>query len=423
MKRFLIIAVALVAISAGGWVANDRVNFDRSAWLADYEQLRSAVEAGYANLQWTRPSKNVDLVTLNATALQQLQGATSNSEARQALQTFISGFDDGHFRIERNPPRPIAAVMSWFERDADITIDFKMSASDACSAFGFGAQSHDLAVEGAEPLANATFAAAMLTSARGGKYGVIRIPLFQQREYGAVCEKAWPQFQAGRTGQCDENCQDDFNVVVKHEVAQALADDARALAAAGANAIVIDLTGNGGGTEWAEFAAAALTGKPLQLPQVALVRAISDSANTTCDLSALWKDRNYQPACWNVVPSKSEPHETRAYARPYQGPLYIMTDPNTASASEQFAATLQDNGVARTIGQHTMGVGCGYVDGGNPVTLKNSGIVVWMPNCARFRADGSNEFDGVKPDYPADWGSDAASKTRVLLSVLDRMPR
>jgi C-terminal processing protease CtpA/Prc len=160
----------------------------------------------------------------------------------------------------------------------------------------------------------------------------------------------------------------------------------------------------------------------LQLPGVAVIRAISDSAKTTpCELSALWQDRVYQPVCWNVVPGSSEPHETRGYARPYDGPLYILTDPRTASASEQFAATLQDNGVARTIGQQTMGVGCGYINGGNPVTLRHSRIVVWMPNCARFRADGSNEFDGVTPDYPVEWASDAAINTKMVLGVLDRL--
>jgi hypothetical protein len=424
MKKILIMIVAVVAVVGGGWVTNDRVNFDRSAWLADYEQLRSSVESGYANLKWSRSSKKVDLVTLNATALQQLEQATSNSQARSALQTFAAGFGDGHFHLERNPPRPVAAVMGWFDRDGAISIDLGLSAKDACSAFGFGAKSHELTVEGAQPLAKSTFAAGTLAGANGRKYGVIRIPLFQQRDYGVICEKTWPQFQAGRTGSCDENCQNDFNVLVKHEVAQALADDARALQAAGAALVVIDLTGNGGGTEWAEFAAAALTPKTLTPPRVAVIRAMSDSAKaTSCDLRALWQDRAYEPGCWNVVLSSSEPHQSRAYARPYDGPLYIMTDPHTASASEQFAATLQDNGVARTIGQQTMGVGCGFIDGGSPVTLKHSRIVVWMSNCARFRADGSNEFDGVKPDFAVEWGSDSASKTKVLLSVLDKLPR
>ena len=249
------------------------------------------------------------------------------------------------------------------------------------------------------------------------------IPLFRQREYRSVCENRWPQFQDGKTGICDERCQGRFGVHVKHELAQALADDARALVAMGAASIVIDLTGNGGGTEWAEYAAAALSAKPLRPPAVWLIRAISDSAAVTCDLSQLWQNRNAQPPCWNAVPSPREPEEVQSYARPYTGPLYIMTDANTASASEQFAATLRDNNAALTIGTRTMGIGCGFVDGGNPVRLRYSRLVVWMPNCARFRADGTNEFEGVKPDFPVDWGSDEKSRTEALLEFFDAIPR
>ena len=424
MKKLMIILVGVATLTAGGWFADDRIRFDRTAWLSDYEQLRTGVETHYANLKWSRTSKNVDLVMLNQQALEQLQNATSNSAARRALHTFVAGFDDAHFHIERNPPRVLASLLGWFDDGTETpSINFGMTASDVCSTLGFAAKSHDLAVEGATPLNNSTFAAGMLTSASKRKFGVIRIPLFQQREYGTVCERSWPQFQAGQTGACDEECQDEFNVLVKHEVAQALADDARALMANGAESVTIDLTGNGGGTEWAEFAATALSPTHLQPPTVALIRAISDSAHVACDLSALWKDRDAQPGCWNVVPSPGEPHEERPYARPYSGALYIMTDAATASASEQFAAMLQDNRVARTIGQPTMGIGCGFVNGGNPITLRHSRLVIWMPNCARFRADGTNEFEGIKPDYPVDWGSDNASRTAALLGVLDQLPR
>jgi C-terminal processing protease CtpA/Prc len=117
------------------------------------------------------------------------------------------------------------------------------------------------------------------------------------------------------------------------------------------------------------------------------------------------------------------PQEKLEFDRPYSSRLYIMTDPNTASASEEFAATLVDNGVAKTMGVKTMGVGCGFTDGGNPTKLKNSKLVIWMPDCARMRADGSNEFEGVKPDIAVDWGADQASKTTALLLSLDRLPK
>ncbi len=408
----------------GGWAVNDRASFDRAAWLADYEQLKKAVEESYANLQWSRTSKAVDLVSLNVNAVRALQEATSNSGARAALADFVAGFDDGHFSVERKPPQPLAALLNVFERSSEASVNFAMSAIDVCNALGFKTVEHELAVDGAHPLANTTFAAGTLTTASKRAFGIIRIPLFQQREYGAVCERSWPAFQANRTGVCDAECQDHFGVLVKHELAQALADDARALVSAGAEGVVIDLTGNGGGTEWAEFAAVALTHRPLQLPRIALIRAITraDSAKVSCNLARIWQDRDFQPSCWNIIvmPADTQARQDGAYARPYDGRLFIMTDARTASASEQLAATLRDNEAAYTIGQKTMGVGCGFVDGGNPVTLTHSRLVVWMPNCARFRADGSNEFEGVIPDYPVDWGSNTATKTAALLDALER---
>src|SRR5688572_23095221 len=185
MKKALILLLGIATLTAGGWFADDRIRFDRAAWLSDYEQLRAAVETHYANLKWSRASKNVDLVLLNQTALEELQRATSNSTARRALHTFAAGFNDAHFHIERNPPRVVASVLARFgDENVTPSIDFGMTAANACSALGFAAESHDLAVEGATPLANSTFAAGMLTSRRGRKFGVIRIPLFQQREYG-----------------------------------------------------------------------------------------------------------------------------------------------------------------------------------------------------------------------------------------------
>ena len=69
-----------------------------------------------------------------------------------------------------------------------------------------------------------------------------------------------------------------------------------------------------------------------------------------------------------------------------------------------------------------LGVGCGYTNGGNPTTLKHSGLVIRMPDCVRLRADGGNEFKGIRPDYPVAWDGAAGTKTRALLTALERLP-
>ncbi|MGQ0561469.1 MAG: hypothetical protein ACT443_06290, partial [Gemmatimonadota bacterium] len=66
-----------------------------------------------------------------------------------------------------------------------------------------------------------------------------------------------------------------------------------------------------------------------------------------------------------------------------------------------------------------VGVGCGYTNGGIDIKLRNSGLVIRMPDCARLRADGSNEYEGVKPDVVVDWGSSKASKGEALVKALE----
>lgn len=43
------------------------------------------------------------------------------------------------------------------------------------------------------------------------------------------------------------------------------------------------------------------------------------------------------------------------------GPAYIVTDGKTGSAAEMFTALAQDAGLAKAIGSHTMGDGCGFM--------------------------------------------------------------
>ena len=84
-------------------------------------------------------------------------------------------------------------------------------------------------------------------------------------------------------------------------------------------------------------------------------------------------------------------------------PLYVLMNRNTASAAEFFVAVLRDNSAATLVGEPTLGAGCGYVNGGGGVTLKHSGLKIRMPNCARYRVDGSNEVEGITPDVALPW--------------------
>ena len=82
----------------------------------------------------------------------------------------------------------------------------------------------------------------------------------------------------------------------------------------------------------------------------------------------------------------------------WTGPLMVLVDGGTASAAEEFAAVLQDNDAAVIIGSPTRGAGCGHARGEIETILSHSGARLRLPNCARLRADGTNEVGGIDPD-------------------------
>jgi hypothetical protein len=84
----------------------------------------------------------------------------------------------------------------------------------------------------------------------------------------------------------------------------------------------------------------------------------------------------------------------------WSGPVYVLTDGQTASSAEMFAALMHDSGIARTVGRPTAGDGCGFMANVPPVELPSSHMRFRVPNCVRLRADGSNEVAGVQPDLP-----------------------
>jgi hypothetical protein len=229
----------------------------------------------------------------------------------------------------------------------------------------------------------------------------------------------------------------------------------RAIAAAGASVLVVDIAGNGGGTEWAEAAARMLTPIRLRSERLGFVRgehwikdfadeelelqkAVADhradmaflapliaqlgarrkDAATPCSSEPFW--HGAQPACtWlgegfygsgllaSADPAmlRGKPWASSVFSPmefPYEegvwrGPLIVLIDADVASAAAEFAAVLQDNRAASIMGAPSSG-GCGHTNGGTPTTLKNSGAILSVPDCARFRADGSNEARGIEPD-------------------------
>jgi len=151
-------------------------------------------------------------------------------------------------------------------------------------------------------------------------------------------------------------------------------------------------------------------------------RAAIDEAGAPCDRRALFDAGAGKPPCSGLVTGRMYTSGLLPYAKPgsldgwasadslfltrqfryHEGasslPLIVLVDGGTASASEEFASMLADNHAALIVGSITTGSGCGFTNGGIPTVLPRSNGHVKMSDCARLRADGSNEASGVVPD-------------------------
>lgn len=470
-RRRLVPAIVILLGLVGSAAAYaTRPPFSRDAWLADYAQLRHEMEEAYANLDWKVRREGIDPVALHRQAEARLMRAGSNGEAREAILGFLAAFEDGHLHVAREPAAPVAWAMRAWEGRRRTPLRGSSRPAEACDALGYADEDNGFSLPfdaaGAIVVRSESPFRSALVSTGAGRIGIVRIPLFSPQAYRAACERAWPVV-ASRIGGglCDEECEYGVHQAAGGWLAEALDETVTALGREGATAVIVDIRGNGGGSEWVDAAARAMTAAPLQGPRTAIlrhahsrrhlgeqavaieaalrdstlsgaertalaeshvaIRAMIDSTRVRCDASALWTSGPATVPCANTVmppvPTATALEETagtagirdwvtglrfpsRSTARPgrYAGPLVLLADRRTASASEQFIAMLRDAGVARVVGEPTTGAGCGFTYGGIEHTLRHSGLRVRMPDCSRYWKDGSNEVAGIRPDVPLD---------------------
>jgi C-terminal processing protease CtpA/Prc len=87
-----------------------------------------------------------------------------------------------------------------------------------------------------------------------------------------------------------------------------------------------------------------------------------------------------------------------------------------------FAAVLQNNHAAKTIGVRTGGDGCGFMAAAKPVVLAHSQLRFRIPNCVRMRGDSTDEVAGVSPDLPvlpAEGESARQRAQRIVETVIE----
>jgi hypothetical protein len=480
MRPFLpILTLLVLTCGAQDTDQHQPIPFDAKPWLEDFHQILAEMSSHYANLEYAVEDRKMDLPRLRLEAESKLREAGDKASARKVIGTFLSSFGDGHLELRwdanTSPGRATNAPVS----------------QDICKRMGYDAPLRpgvDFSSFGefssVDTIEARLFPGGLLRLPHGPILGVIRIGLFSEHAYPQICQQAARGLHLAESSQCDDKCGDQLEIATANLLTAALVKRAEALRSAGAAKLLVDITNNGGGSDWVDAAVRAVAQVPLHdarmgfikhehwteqlqdrlqsvdtdievgahspidlnAAEVTLKKAIAASRER-CDLNGVWqtgslscslvvKDLLFasgivdyaKPGTLNMLTSKSVLFQPSLYAyveNPRALPLAVLIDRNTWSAAEYFAALLQDNHAATIIGEVTGGAGCGYTNGGIAVTLKNSGARLKMPDCVRFRADGSNENQGITPDVLLPWSAHDSDfeKTQKLLERLEAAPK
>jgi len=444
-----LVAVVIVGLLAANTpVGADAKPWDAKPWIADLEQVRETFSTKYANLEWAVFQREADLPQLFADTEARINRASNDWEARSALERLARKLGDGH------------VVFDWPRSGGHATA--ASTPQEQCTALGYDAR-----IRAAPLAANAAGYQALSTpqsdefpagviSLGSLRIGVLQIGVFTPQGFPALCQAALRELAIAVDKPCDDACSDRIEAWASNQLTHDLTAQLRALKDAGAVALLVDVAGNGGGSEWAEAVARMVT--PIRVrseemefvrgehwaksfaddeaslrhfadqasgPDRALLLKLADEAEarrkvalTPCDSAPLWQGTH--PKCsWlgqgfygsgflaSADPSqlRGKPWASLLFSPmefPYEegvwsGPLIVLVDRNTGSAASEFAAVLQDNHAAVIMGEPA-GAGCGHTNGGTPTTLANSKATLEVPDCARLRADGSNEVMGIQPD-------------------------
>ncbi len=424
-------------------------SYDAKPWLDDLAQMRAAIDEHYPNRDWLTEQREVSLDRWFERTAAALRESLSEYEARRAIERLIERFNDGHVAL-RWP------TISGGERSAkpEIANEPITNPDVFCAARGYASNQVSVGTAAALPGFTPTdgpelFRTGAVTT-NGRKLGVLRIGVFSPEGYPDACKQAVANVRIAVDKPCNDACSDRLLTEIFAVMTRSMIASVERLKAAHADVLLVDLTRNGGGIDWTEAAARIISPVTLESARI-LVRPSDAIADRWRDLSAKLRKEasgqrpdNRQPlfgyaesaeriskglrpcvaaSCLRLVSAgfttgllPTRPIGAASKQRwatdvfgpaqfPYResvwdGPVIVLVDDETWSAAEQFASLLRDNDAAIVMGTRTGGAGCGHLYGNNPVTLKNSGAKLEMPNCVRLRRDGSNEVSGIVPDVP-----------------------
>jgi hypothetical protein len=448
------LSLAFALLLATGASADQ--SFDPKPWLADLDEMRAALETRYANIEWLVTDRGADLDEYFARTRKRIAYAQDDGDARAAFDKLIRRIGDGHIDLE------------WPQVPIEETVNVPV---DNCAAYDVRKAGTALASQmpGYEALPGDVFAAGVVHIANR-RLGILRIGIFSPEGMPSLCSAALAELKIASDAPCRDDCRLRIADAAERKMNESFVAALDALNAAHADALLIDLTGNGGGSEWAEAAVRMVTSLRLKSERMAFTRGAQwtmEFAEAESDLreaakSAPRQDRAFlldladqakakraiaetpcaKPGCRlgegfyasgfidaaDPETLAGKPWAARVFTPMklgyregiWHGPLFVLVDQETWSAAEEFAAILQDNHAALILGEPTGGAGCGHTDYSEPVTFSHSGAKLSLPDCARLRADGSNEVRGIVPDVPLPWGrhDGLALRARLLAAKL-----
>lgn len=256
-----------------GWDSNRRRTVRSGAWQQDYAQLKAELNDRYANLAWKASGAGgVDLPVLDRRMMAALASASTDSEAAEAIRTFVAGFRDGHLS-----ELPYLAVASSHVAEPDKPKLDPDAPAGGCAALGFASTApiaFSLPLEGLPDFRlvsdglSSTFRTGMVTQS-GVTLGVVRIQAFRARAFPASCLHAWADLR--RAGKAITP--DAVKRAARLRWLQDMASAVKDLHQAGAKALVIDIGNNSGGDDSGDWMARLFTDRPVRSARLLMVDA------------------------------------------------------------------------------------------------------------------------------------------------------
>ena len=413
-----------------------------------------------------------------------LDAAHTDTEAREALLAFVKGFHDGHLSEQpslapapADAPDPGKATLNADDPVSGCAaVGYSSTARVAFSLPFENLPGVRLLGDGQDSVYRIG-----LIEIDGRKIGLVRLQMFRAQAFPQACRQAWADLRKAGTpitrDAVDEAAGHRWLADLAAQLKALKTAGAEAVLVdvgdndggddsgdwiprlfgtrpiASSRLLIIDApTGAAYLDEQIGDLAEALGANPAPKAKADLETALTDFkarkaaiGASPCDLSWVWRERRPWRAvgCRHVIeagyadgplpglPAHAYGDEKTEQAlawstvvqdlyRTWPGPAYVLTNGKTFSSAEMFSATMQDNRVAKTVGERTGGDGCGFMSDSPPLVLTHSRLRFRVPNCIRLRADGTDEVAGVTPDLPiapTEGESGRGRAARVLRAV------